>query len=448
MNILQNDLPSFNHSHRNDINAIVNVECANTPQIDAPAPTDKFGNSLLFDLPSGWKQRFEMRSIDTPAENGSNIVNIPSAYESQGSLSNKQRETSSPPCCSTQDDQSHISCRVDLGSTLFTHSIHTGDEPNTSADQPANDILESSFDLIDLDEDAIAALDAAIQRRQESQEAFDPSFRVLNLCHDITSSHPPTHPYGYPSFSSGTKTSNATDPIHHPLSSSCTTHQTPKNVTSHVTDATDDVYGDFPDIDFDALDQLVASRQHYINLQETQKPVVVTPIDTSKEPDCIRFTRYIICTTSVDNFSYQKILGVKLWSSVLDSPKDGRHDPIQCAATPPIQPDGYVYLQGEWYHAKCEAGDIIHICSISGRFDTSPSAFPIILKTQASASEDNDLVMVVHPDLLVTPTAISETIHCNRRAVLMTRLGSNGLSCMFCLVCHSNLSLISCTDIM
>ena len=148
---------------------------------------------------------------------------------------------------------------------------------------------------------------------------------------------------------------------------------------------------------------------------------------------------YYFCTITEDIYIYQKIRGVKQWSSLNDYQELFGHSLEKyCAISNHktvkanrIQPDGYVYLQGERYYTKCEKGDVIHGCSWSGRYDTSPSAFPILLKTQSLASDDNDLVLVVHPDLLARPTAISETIHCNRCAILMTRLGSNGLGCTF-----------------
>ena len=44
---------------------------------------------------------------------------------------------------------------------------------------------------------------------------------------------------------------------------------------------------------------------------------------------------------------------------------------------------------------------------------------------------DNDLVMVVHQNILITPTLISEAVTCSRRAVLKSRMGSNGFTCKF-----------------
>ena len=44
---------------------------------------------------------------------------------------------------------------------------------------------------------------------------------------------------------------------------------------------------------------------------------------------------------------------------------------------------------------------------------------------------DNNLVMVVHPNILITPTLISETITCSKRTVLKSRMQSNGFTCKF-----------------
>ena len=58
------------------------------------------------------------------------------------------------------------------------------------------------------------------------------------------------------------------------------------------------------------------------------------------------------------------------------------------------------------------------------------SGLPLLMHTTPPASSvADDLVIVVHPEVLFTPTTISETVTCTRRAVLKNRLGSTGLSC-------------------
>jgi hypothetical protein len=93
------------------------------------------------------------------------------------------------------------------------------------------------------------------------------------------------------------------------------------------------------------------------------------------------------------------------------------------------KPDGLLHLRGEWYHTPVSHGDVVHLCSVSGRFRTDVQALPIVLHNPAPPGSDNDdLVLVIHPDILMTPTTISETVTCSRRAVLKSRIGSTGLS--------------------
>jgi hypothetical protein len=290
--------------------------------------------------------------------------------------------------------------------------------------------MDTSFDFIDLGDDIIAAVDAAVSARQASQLEV-PSF-------SCTSSHLSTTQQGIipPISSSNINTI-------HTFSSSenLVTHTTNHIQQHHHPNLTiiDDGYGEFPDIDFDAVDQLVAKRgdNFHATLGDTTKPApMVTPTTHhSNEPASIAFTRYVICSVTEDNTSFQKILGVQLWSGQNEHHKrlgyhhENRFSHVQQdndMHSHQLQPEGFIVLQGEWYHAPCIIGDIIHICSLSGRYPTGPWAFPITLTTQSGTADENDLVLVLHPDLLVTPTAISETIHCNRRAVLMSRLASSG----------------------
>jgi hypothetical protein len=92
--------------------------------------------------------------------------------------------------------------------------------------------------------------------------------------------------------------------------------------------------------------------------------------------------------------------------------------------------DGVLHLRGEWYHTRVDEGDTIHICSLRGTCRTDSSALPLILHTNPPSGSDNDdLILIVHPDMLLTPTGISETVSCTRRAILKLRLGSSGLTC-------------------
>jgi len=95
-----------------------------------------------------------------------------------------------------------------------------------------------------------------------------------------------------------------------------------------------------------------------------------------------------------------------------------------------------VVLRGEWYYTPVEAMDIIHIVSVSGRWRTDLSrtnqnqqTAAIVLHTLPPPnSTEDDLMLILHPDLFITPTTISDTVGCSRKAVLRHRMGSTGLS--------------------
>ena len=118
---------------------------------------------------------------------------------------NEIRETSSPPC-STQDDQSHISCCVDfkliVSLQLVFNRFQQEDEPTyhhpctiTTTDIKDTTILDSSFEFIDLDAEDIAAVDAAIYASQTTQENLDLIFTVLNLSNHPHLSHIMANPF-------------------------------------------------------------------------------------------------------------------------------------------------------------------------------------------------------------------------------------------------------------
>jgi hypothetical protein len=231
-----------------------------------------------------------------------------------------------------------------------------------------------------------------------------------------------------------------------------------------------DEFGDFPDMDFDVIDQVIAQRstQEEPAISTVTTPPSVTsmachlpPNGAVKNPrratldadlSFISFTRYKIVDVVDDTASYTKTLSVAPWTDAMrkeqelekdfhrncevtessdshpqgstsSSWKNGLHDQKY------YKPDGLLHLRGEWYHTPVSHGDVLHLCSVSGRFRTDAQALPIVLHNPAPPGSDNDdLVLVIHPDILMTPTTISETVTCSRRAVLKSRIGSTGLS--------------------
>jgi hypothetical protein len=209
----------------------------------------------------------------------------------------------------------------------------------------------------------------------------------------------------------------------------------PTTLQHNVGDVGDE-FGDFPDMDFDALGLSItaASQRNHapINIQRTD-PITVRnqrSKRTSSEIMHLTFTRYQIVHVHDDVPTFTKTLAVARWRSEMLHENDGRAlhhtDPVTGRFRAPKQRtewrvDGELYLRGESYHTRVATGDIVHVCSLAGMYRTD--VLPLLLQT----SNDDDLVLIVHPDLLLTPTAISEALDCTRRAVLKNRLGSTGL---------------------
>jgi hypothetical protein len=190
---------------------------------------------------------------------------------------------------------------------------------------------------------------------------------------------------------------------------------------------------DFADIDFDAIDSKVAQQ-----MQATHPPKHVPTHNrrSAVVSNALSFTRYVIKSVE-DNFNTStKTLGVVLWSErelktnctdelerlrALQQNEDGSN----VNATSSV--NGYIHLRGIWYYTECCNGDVIHLISISGKYSTDSTALPVVLDSSHDGNQD-DLVLVIHPDELITPTLISEAVKCPRLSVLQSRLGSTGLS--------------------
>ena len=187
-------------------------------------------------------------------------------------------------------------------------------------------------------------------------------------------------------------------------------------------------------MDFDALDNTILKQQQQQRHQHVQKMV-----------SYLKFTRYIVQTIQEDLITHTKTIGVTLWKGNTNNFDDDdeivrltKICAMQDTATSSYSStssssrkdinsiDGCIQLSGEWYYSTCHAGDIIHLCSLSGNYNTDVSALPVTLDSHQS--NEDDLVLVLHPDVLVSPSTVSDAVQCPRLAVLNTRLGSTGLS--------------------
>jgi hypothetical protein len=134
--------------------------------------------------------------------------------------------------------------------------------------------------------------------------------------------------------------------------------------------------------------------------------------------------------------TYTKTIDVSLWTPTEENGREGEMERLKkiCSTTSDtstnVAIDGCIHLRGEWYHTNAKSGDVIHLGSISGTYLTDVTALPVILHSNppVGSDVDDDLVLVIHPDELITPTLVSEAVKCPRLAVLQSRLGSTGLS--------------------
>ena len=164
--------------------------------------------------------------------------------------------------------------------------------------------------------------------------------------------------------------------------------------------------------------------------------------DKSPTTSYLSFTRYVIRRVQDNVATYTKTIAVGLWS-----PKEEISDNNELVRLRKICDqnnnnfssysdnnahtiDGCIHLCGEWYHTQCHVGDVVHLCSVSGRYITDTSALPVVLHTNPPEGSDtqDDLLLVIHPDVLISPTLVSEAVKCPRLAVLQSRFGSTGLS--------------------
>lgn len=299
------------------------------------------------------------------------------------------------------------------------------------------------FEDFDFDDDLFAAVDAAVVKRQAHAGTQPNANHAVGSreCQGSHQSSPPPPPSFSLERSSTLPTSNVTS--HHDnlqvaedcsssamkglSSQGCkeglslghdnmvdTVKDTPVVVDNHDDD--DDDFEDFAAMDFEQIDQLVAQREVD---KHTTSPRMEP--NQSSGPAFISCARYRICSVDEDPNAYAKRLGVTLWEgdkndALIDVDHNESGSNTIC---------GFVHLSGEWYYTRCEVGDVIHLCSLNGRYDTSNASLPLYL----NSSGDDDIVLIIHPDQLVTPTTVSEAVSCSRRAVLKTRYGSSGLTC-------------------
>lgn len=129
---------------------------------------------------------------------------------------------------------------------------------------------------------------------------------------------------------------------------------------------------------------------------------------------CFMFSRYVVA--HVHEVVQQHIKHLFVF------PHNLEHH-VQTCGVPPSKCK-QISLAGEWFYTHVKCGDVVHIVSPSGQWQTDFSALPLSLKSHC----EDDILLVVEPDVLVAPTLISEALGCSRRAVLRHRMGSGPFS--------------------
>ncbi|GMH54542.1 hypothetical protein TrLO_g9325 [Triparma laevis f. longispina] len=135
------------------------------------------------------------------------------------------------------------------------------------------------------------------------------------------------------------------------------------------------------------------------------------PISMTKElPTSARymgFTRYMILEVLDDVESFTKVLEVVKFKG--EGGEGGER--------------GRVYLRGDWFWCLVKKNDIFNIVSPSNTFLTTFSALPIIFDTDpAPNSTPDDLLFILNPDHIVSPSYVVEQLSCQRKAALKHRM--------------------------
>ncbi|GMH86523.1 hypothetical protein TrST_g3744 [Triparma strigata] len=151
------------------------------------------------------------------------------------------------------------------------------------------------------------------------------------------------------------------------------------------------------------------------------------PLSMTKElpnaPKYMGFSRYQILDVIDDIETLTKILTVTPFKKeFLETPAAAACSSTSAPASD-ATPTGYVYLRGDWFWPLVKKNDIFNIVSPSNRFLTTFKALPITFDTDpAPMSTDDDLLFILHPDHIVSPSYVCEQLSCQRKAALKHRM--------------------------
>lgn len=85
-----------------------------------------------------------------------------------------------------------------------------------------------------------------------------------------------------------------------------------------------------------------------------------------------------------------------------------------------------ISLLGDWFDCDVEPGDVVHVlfpppddCDGASKVDERMTSRHVVVDNASGG------FLIVHPDILVSPTKVAETVICARKAVLQSRLASD-----------------------
>uniref|UniRef100_A0A7S1BTW1 DNA replication ATP-dependent helicase/nuclease n=1 Tax=Corethron hystrix TaxID=216773 RepID=A0A7S1BTW1_9STRA len=186
----------------------------------------------------------------------------------------------------------------------------------------------------------------------------------------------------------------------------------------------------FPDVDLDEIDRQIANYQSQQPLTASELTIdmripthnvvnTTVPEDSNSPCDYACYDRYVVVAVEENMSTYTKIVAIRPYDADDLSPSPSQSQP---ALSCPQPPNRCLHLCGEWFHTILRPGDSVHLTSLSGRWSTS--SLPAVLRTD----DADDLMLVVNPDLLLSPSNIVAAMSCPRSAVLRRRLGSSVLT--------------------
>lgn len=84
-----------------------------------------------------------------------------------------------------------------------------------------------------------------------------------------------------------------------------------------------------------------------------------------------------------------------------------------------------ISLQGDWFDCEVKPGEVVHVIFPVGEGVSDREVEEMLTSAHVVVNNGSGRFLVVHPDVLVSPTKVADTVLCNRKAVLQSRLASD-----------------------